>query len=254
MFDNEEVRILCQNENGPCPLLAICNVLILRGKMRLPSNTSIVTFDDLVHLIADELLSRQISPVEQQTELATQRIDSVISLLPTLQFGLDINIHYDKITGFEYTRELDAFDVLGVPLYHGWIVDPQDVRASSVVLKYKSYNQLMFKLVEAKAMSPTDETSNAELLKEGNIIQTFLDDTASQLTYYGLLQLHSNISEGSLGVFFRNNHFATMHKRNGNLYLLVTDLGYADEPAAAWEVLDEIDGYVTVHIHTLYLL
>ena len=25
------VRVLCQNENGPCPLLAIANLLILSG-------------------------------------------------------------------------------------------------------------------------------------------------------------------------------------------------------------------------------
>mmetsp|Transcript_26947 Transcript_26947/g.39917 ORF Transcript_26947/g.39917 Transcript_26947/m.39917 type:complete len:277 (+) Transcript_26947:819-1649(+) len=47
---------------------------------------------------------------------------------------------------------------------------------------------------------------------------------------------------GVLCTFFRNNHFNTMLKRDGKLYLLVTDLGYIHEPSVVWELLDEIDG------------
>jgi hypothetical protein len=43
-------------------------------------------------------------------------------------------------------------------------------------------------------------------------------------------------------VFFRNNHFATLTKHNGTLYLLVTDLGYANVPDVVWEKLDDING------------
>lgn len=43
-------------------------------------------------------------------------------------------------------------------------------------------------------------------------------------------------------VFFRNNHFNTLTKHNGQLYLLVTDFGYADVPSVVWEKLDVIDG------------
>jgi hypothetical protein len=50
------------------------------------------------------------------------------------------------------------------------------------------------------------------------------------------------LAEESLSVFFRNNHFATITKMNGVLYLLVTDLGYANVPDVMWEKLDGIDG------------
>ena len=32
---------------------------------------------------------------------------------------------YCSITEFEFTRECAIFDLLDIPLYHGWIVDPQ---------------------------------------------------------------------------------------------------------------------------------
>ena len=50
------------------------------------------------------------------------------------------------------------------------------------------------------------------------------------------------MDENSLQVFFRNNHFGTITKHNGILYLLVTDLGYANTPEIIWEKLDSIDG------------
>lgn len=179
-----------------------------------------------------------------------QRVDAVISLLPTLQYGLDVNVQFDNIRSFEYTKELESFDCLGVNLYHGWLVDVQDKSTADVILQHKSYNQLVFKLVEAQTSANSseniqicqDDAIKNKLKIEAKVIEHFLEDTASQLTYYGLLQLHTSIPDGAMGVFFRNNHFSTLLKRRGALYLLVTDFGYADEPAVAWEVLNEIDG------------
>jgi ubiquitin carboxyl-terminal hydrolase MINDY-1/2 len=56
------------------------------------------------------------------------------------------------------------------------------------------------------------------------------------------VRLHSEVQEDALCVFFRNNHFSAMHKRDGKLYLLITDYGYARERGAVWEKLDAIDG------------
>lgn len=45
----------------------------------------------------------------------------------------------------EFTRELLLFDLLQLPLYHGWVVDPhaEDVAAALGTL---SYNQLVEKV------------------------------------------------------------------------------------------------------------
>jgi len=77
---------------------------------------------------------------------------------------------------------------------------------------------------------------------KGSIIDEFLKSTAHQLTYYGILELQNYLSEETLCVFFRNNHFSTLTKHDGILYILITDLGYANISEVMWEKLDNIDG------------
>lgn len=76
----------------------------------------------------------------------------------------------------------------------------------------------------------------------GSLINNFLESSGHQLTQYGLGCLHEHLSENELCVFFRNNHFSTLTKHEGLLYLLVTDLGYANVPNVVWEKIDVIDG------------
>jgi hypothetical protein len=73
-------------------------------------------------------------------------------------------------------------------------------------------------------------------------IEQFLNETSHQLTMYGLEQLHSTLAEDELCVFFRNNHYATITKHQEQLYMLVTDLGYANTPDIVWEKMDDIIG------------
>ncbi|KAF5187847.1 Ubiquitin carboxyl-terminal hydrolase mindy-1, partial [Thalictrum thalictroides] len=54
-----------------------------------------------------------------------QNIGDAIDLLPRLATGLDVNVQFRKIDDFEFTRECAIFDLLNIPLCHGWIVDPQ---------------------------------------------------------------------------------------------------------------------------------
>ena len=39
----ENVPVFVQNENGPCPLLGIANVLSLRNQLEVPSNSTSLT-------------------------------------------------------------------------------------------------------------------------------------------------------------------------------------------------------------------
>jgi len=48
----EFAPIITQNANGPCPLLALCNVLLLRGKMVIPPGTTAITSSDLLNNLA----------------------------------------------------------------------------------------------------------------------------------------------------------------------------------------------------------
>lgn len=79
-----------------------------------------------------------------------------------------------------------------------------------------------------------------------SVIRRFLDETATQLTYHGIVRLYETMNDRELGILFRNNHFSIIFKYDGYLYLLVTDEGYRDEEQVVWEVLDEVS--------TLYLI
>ncbi|KAL0343676.1 UNVERIFIED_CONTAM: Ubiquitin carboxyl-terminal hydrolase MINDY-1 [Sesamum angustifolium] len=85
-------------------------------------------------------------------------------------------------------------------------------------------------------------------VKQGELIRNFVNNSASQLTVYGLFCLQDKVKEHELCVFFRNNHFNTMFKYEGALYILVTDQGYINQPDLVWEKLNEVNG------DTVYLM
>jgi len=86
-------------------------------------------------------------------------------------------------------------------------------------------------------------SKNDKIISDGYILKEWImKDTASQLTYHGLIELSKNMKEKEFAVFFRGNHFSTLYKNNGLLYLLVTDQGFLNESQIVWEVLNETDG------------
>nr|XP_005497902.2 ubiquitin carboxyl-terminal hydrolase MINDY-1 [Zonotrichia albicollis] len=54
-----------------------------------------------------------------------QNISDTMTVLPKLSTGLDVNVRFTGVSDFEYTPECIVFDLLNIPLYHGWLVDPQ---------------------------------------------------------------------------------------------------------------------------------
>lgn len=60
-------------------------------------------------------------------------MSDAMAVLHKLQTGLDVNVKFTGVRVFEYTPECIVFDLLDIPLYHGWLVDPQ------VTLIYKLY-------------------------------------------------------------------------------------------------------------------
>eukprot|EP01024_Parvocaulis_polyphysoides_P025584 TRINITY_DN2326_c2_g1_i3.p1 TRINITY_DN2326_c2_g1~~TRINITY_DN2326_c2_g1_i3.p1 ORF type:complete len:266 (-),score=2.73 TRINITY_DN2326_c2_g1_i3:154-837(-) len=55
---------------------------------------------------------------------------------------------------------------------------------------------------------------------------------------YGIYQILRTLKDNELAVFFRNNHFSTVFKHKGSLYLLVTDQGFLNQANVVWEKLD----------------
>ncbi|EYC27174.1 hypothetical protein Y032_0009g559 [Ancylostoma ceylanicum] len=227
-FDSLKFSIVTQNLNGPCPLIALVNVLVLKGIARLPPSGH-VTRDALTHLVADTLL--QMRPDNMNTHVESnynRNLDDVINLLPDLGKGLDVNIRFRHVTDFEFTPALSLFDLLRVNLYHGWLPDPQFVEIRNAIGEL-TYNQLVERICD-------ENDPNRFLFEE------FLSENISQLTYHGLVALMEGMRDGELAVLFRNNHFHTIHKRKDLLYLLVSDSGYVSEPCVVWESFNTVDG------------
>ncbi|XP_057302284.1 ubiquitin carboxyl-terminal hydrolase MINDY-2-like [Hydractinia symbiolongicarpus] len=235
-WKGEQTPIVTQNENGPCPLLAIANVLILSRKIVLPKMQQLISGNQLMEYIGDCILTE--APKHEGNEEMIlnyqQNMQDAIDIMHKLQTGIDVNVKFSGVTDFEFTPECIVFDLLKIILYHGWLVDPQD-GATWKVVHNLSYNQLVEKMLISK-------DGEGEVVVNGLVIEEFLNRTASQLTYHGLCELNSTIQDEELCVFFRNNHFSTLYKHKGELFLLVTDQGFLTEPAVAWETLINIEG------------
>ncbi|XP_038580278.1 ubiquitin carboxyl-terminal hydrolase MINDY-1 [Micropterus salmoides] len=235
-WKEKKTPIITQSENGPCPLLAIMNTLFLRWKAKLPAQTEVVTTEDLMAHLGECVLS--VTPREKADGMELnfqQNMSDAMAVLPKLSTGLDVNVRFTGVTDFEYTPECIVFDLLDIPLYHGWLVDPQSPEMVAAVGKL-SYNQLVEKIIDYKHSAESSRVS------EGLVAEQFLESTATQLSYHGLCELNTTAKEGEISVFFRNNHFSTMIKHKGHLYLLVTDQGFLQEEGLVWESLHNVEG------------
>lgn len=251
-YKGKNIPIVLQNENGPCPLIGICNVLVLRGDIVIEgegANKNMVTLETVNDKLSGYLYQVNIEKGDEALAL----VEKATKIMPSLEFGLDVNFNFKECDNFEKTDQCKLFDQFGIRLVHGWLVDPEDLEMKNAIGD-NTYNDLMNKLVAldepptsqstsqpeamqtspvvaAPAPVPAPEASPAspeapkkaeeppkppteEDYRQGNLIRTFLQITQSQLTATGLAVLQSNVKEGELCVFFRNNHFSTLTKHN----------------------------------------
>jgi len=122
-FQGRQVAFCLQNANGPCPLLAIANVLSLWGRITFPQTDTFVLASTLFQHVSRLVACKSSSKPSLLNSNEEKVIQDALSLLPKLQSGIDLNVQFSDITSFEYTTECSVFDLLGVPLVHGWMMD-----------------------------------------------------------------------------------------------------------------------------------
>ncbi|CCC71404.1 hypothetical protein NCAS_0H00940 [Naumovozyma castellii] len=222
-------KILLQNENGPCALLAIVNLLLISPQHKrinysltelLEKKTSTVSLDEVNQVLANIAL-------QSNTEMKGSNgadMDQLLELLPHLHTGLNINPKFDGT--FEDSNEMALFRMFKIPIVHGWVIETLSKYS------YESAQQVLLKAAEG------DE----EAVGEATLIQLFFDETGTQLTQNGLAYLNTILEEKGFVVLFRNDHFSTIYKENNQLYSLVTDLGYRRRKDIVWENIKSIDG------------
>ena len=212
-----KVNILLQNKNGPCPLIAIANILLLQGKIKLWENIAqkledvsdinftLVEVEEVIHLVAEAIIyehDKQSRAFEDNEPIA-----EVLDLLPKLQEGLDLNVIFTNSTSFEFTREISVFDSLRIFLYHGWLPDERPGSRLDeemyCAVKDLSYNHLVFKIVEYKASAQSNsnegsDTTSLSSSRKGWLFEQYLEVTSSQLTYAGLLDIYRSMQDRQL--------------------------------------------------------
>eukprot|EP00793_Prasinoderma_coloniale_P004157 PRCOL_00006333-RA len=252
--------VVMQSKNGPCPLLAIANVLLLRNAISLREDQTDVSLEGLTALVAGHLLDaneRATAPggrsggpgadvtVDASGVNLRQNIADTLAVLPKLATGLDVNVAFGGTTRFEFTGECAIFDLLDILLCHGWVADSADAAEARYVTRH-TYNTLVERLIALNdggggEQEAGDEAAAARA-QEVATLSDFLDRTQSQLTPRGLVELKAAVRERQLAVLFRNNHFGTIFKIGGEVYLLATDQGFMREASVVWEKLDGVSG------------
>lgn len=184
-YQNSDCKILLQNENGPCPLLAAANALLLKGVISLPSESirsGVASIDDVVNVLAERALALAAAAgsksahgghdEDKDDSGADHHMHELLSIFPNLQYGMDVNPKFTAgVTGVEYTSNLVAFDMLNVELVHGWLLDPQD-RDTVQLVGSKTYNELIEVVVQGKEASIELETlSKAIAEREAQLLQ-----------------------------------------------------------------------------------
>ncbi|KAJ1675488.1 hypothetical protein EV182_001170, partial [Spiromyces aspiralis] len=128
------LRILTQNENGPCPLIALANVLILRGDVELgiPPSRSSISNDEITAVLANHILNQH----HQSKSATDEDIDALLRMLPMLGEGLDVDIKFSSNFGFDVSSPASKlFNAFKVDLVHGWVVDSNNERELAHILK-----------------------------------------------------------------------------------------------------------------------
>ncbi|CDU20546.1 hypothetical protein YYC_01336 [Plasmodium yoelii 17X] len=171
-FINRKVPILLQNKNGACPLLCIANILLLRNQLHIDKKIKKISQKILEDKIISILLESNKKNVTNNSASCNYRknIIECIDILPQLKYGLDVNCKFTDIQSFEYTKGLCIFDMLNIPLYHGWVISADD-KIFYPYLKDYSYNVIINKVIkyneyyEKKRKSVSkEESSNENLL------------------------------------------------------------------------------------------
>ncbi|KAF2788497.1 hypothetical protein K505DRAFT_328890 [Melanomma pulvis-pyrius CBS 109.77] len=263
--------ILTQNLNGPCPLLALVNALVLSTPPGIETalvetlrTREQVSLGLLLDAVFDELMSGRRGGAAQELP----DVGELYKFLLALHTGLNVNPMFVQDPGstdgtltlapalairpggFEDTRDMRLYRTFDVPLVHGWLPEAGSeayIAFDRVAKTYETSQYVQFQEEELDAkLQAGDALSEAEqqMFTDIHAIKEFLDRWPTQLTDYGLRTMRESLRPGQIGILFRNDHFSTMYKdpRTNNLLTLVTDQGYSSHDEIVWESLVDVNG------------
>ncbi|PTB40195.1 hypothetical protein M441DRAFT_59006 [Trichoderma asperellum CBS 433.97] len=272
--------ILIQNENGPCPLVALVNALTMTTPDDIPDTVLVqvlrsreqVSLSLLLDAVFDELMS----PRRTSSEDSLPDVAELYSFLQSLHTGMNVNPRFiptpEVITAYEHTSltqlhllerhkyipgtfedtaEMSLYATFSIPLVHGWLPPYDDAVCASMqrhATSYEDVQNLLFREEELEDKLATSEEGLTEaeqdLYQDIITIKIFLNESATQLTPWGIEVIQKAIRPGTFAILFRNDHFSTLycHPQTQQLLTLVTDAGYRSHDEIVWESLVDVNG------------
>ncbi|THC92522.1 hypothetical protein EYZ11_008005 [Aspergillus tanneri] len=249
--------VLSQNKNGPCPLLALVNALVLRANpdtqspiVRALQTREQISLGLLIEALFDELTTC-LGPDDELPD-----IEALSRFLTMLHTGMNVNPRLilesnDAVGTFRQTDDIRLYSTFGVPLVHGWVAAlSTDVHMALMrIAQYHEDVQLLHfrkeELEDRIFHGGSLEAEEEQEMKDIQLIQHFTDvENATQLSMFGLDCLTEKLPPGSLSILFRNDHFSTLYKhpQSKKLFALVTDAGYSGHAEIVWESLVDVNG------------
>lgn len=151
LWGSKKVNILLQNANGPCPLVALLNTLVLMHPETsgYTSNKTRISVKGILEyfgsFIIDDPSSAENDKAESEKNI--KDVHNVLKVLPKLVTGLDVDPCFDGT--FSDCNEMALFRLYDVNIVHGWIVDPEFPFAKELT-ETKSYENSQILLFEAE--------------------------------------------------------------------------------------------------------
>lgn len=109
-FLGRSIKIVTQNQNGPCPLLAIANALVLQNRINFNNIETIkegdneyVSLSILIELVASTYIE---AATNKGSDEMNHQLSIILEKLPKLADGLDLNVRFTDSSSFEFTEEI----------------------------------------------------------------------------------------------------------------------------------------------------
>ncbi len=198
--------ILTQNANGPCPLLALVNALVLSTKQgddneieHAMRGKEQISLDTLLNGIINELLSEKNCAKEAaEGKEEFPDIGELHEFLKRLATGMNVNPRFIPDTvarspeglrnsmshqhpaersesqipgGFEQTKELELYGTFGVRLLHGWLPEPGSAAYESFQRQARNHEDAQILLLREDELETKLTTAGENAMPEDEAIQ-----------------------------------------------------------------------------------
>jgi hypothetical protein len=259
--------ILTQNLNGPCPLLALVNALVLSTPANLETalvetlrTRETVSLGLLLDAVFEELMSGRRGDAAQ----ALPDVGELYKFLLALHTGLNVNPMFvpdsntvsdtaaltNRAGAFENTQDMKLYRTFNIPLMHGWLPEAGSeayIAFDRVAPSYETSQFVQFQEEELMAKLGRGDSlddDEQQMFTDIQAIKEFLMRWPTQLTDHGLEVVRDSLQRGQIAILFRNDHFSTLYKnpRNDQLVTVVTDQGYSTHDEIVWESLTDVNG------------